>query len=99
MDEDVLIPMLVAWIIFALLVAWVADKRGRSFNGWLDVGLLLSPLLALILVAVLGQSTEGSAFHSCPFCAERIKSAATVCRFCGRDLPQPQPLPPPPLVR
>lgn len=25
----------------------------------------------------------------CPFCAEDIKVAATVCRFCGRDLPAP----------
>src|SRR5574341_1128719 len=23
----------------------------------------------------------------CPFCAETIKQAATVCRFCGRELP------------
>jgi hypothetical protein len=23
----------------------------------------------------------------CPFCAETIKQAAKVCRFCGRDLP------------
>ncbi len=25
--------------------------------------------------------------RACPFCAETIKQAARVCRFCGRELP------------
>jgi uncharacterized membrane protein YdbT with pleckstrin-like domain len=29
-----------------------------------------------------GDTTE------CPFCAERIKAHAKICRFCGRDLPE-----------
>jgi hypothetical protein len=28
--------------------------------------------------------------RTCPWCAETIKAAAVVCRFCGRDV-QPQP--------
>jgi hypothetical protein len=89
MDNDAMFTllMLFLWVVFALIVAGFAEKRGRSFAGWLVVALLVSPLIAFFAVAVMEPGTGGAEHRTCPFCAERIKAEALVCCYCGRELP------------
>ncbi|MBK8482355.1 MAG: PH domain-containing protein [Proteobacteria bacterium] len=37
--------------------------------------------------AVPAEDALGADTRSCPFCAEAIKTQATICRFCQRELP------------
>ena len=45
---------------------------------------VLFGLLMLGFVLLLMRSGPGDT--RCPFCAERIKKTATLCRHCGREL-------------
>jgi len=66
--------------------------------GWTVIGWVASLIWALTAVkAEPSKSTErlsesqknflDGPSKQCPFCAENIKKAAKVCRYCGRDLP------------
>lgn len=52
----------------------VTYQRGISATSW--------KALTVIGTAVVAESDE----QACPHCAETIKRAAKVCRFCGRDV-------------
>lgn len=49
----------------------------------------LPGLLLLFIVAIVAAAST----RVCPYCAERIKKAATACRHCGRDVGDLRPLP------
>jgi hypothetical protein len=69
------------YVLLAIAVAILAKREfGRSGPGWFFLSLILTPLAGLLLFLLPPRR------RPCPFCAESIQAAATVCRFCGRDV-------------
>lgn len=79
------LPVLVSWLVLAVLVGVLASRKGRSFVGWMLLAILVSPLIAGIVLLVTGYSRR------CPLCGGGIPEGVTVCQHCGRDLPTDEP--------
>lgn len=82
------------WIIFSALVGWFWWSKGQ--NAWLGVitSLVLSPLIAVIIVLIIGDNEEVlksraiklGTHKECPFCKSLIHKDATICPQCRNDL-------------
>lgn len=46
---------IILWLILCVLVGAFASSRGRSFIGYALLAVIISPLIAFIIVAVLGH--------------------------------------------
>jgi hypothetical protein len=48
------------WIIFAFAVGFIASQRGRSGFGWFLLAILISPLIAVIILALIPSHTPSA---------------------------------------
>lgn len=84
--------IIIGWIVFSVVVGVVAASRNRSVVGWVLLSLLISPLLALILLAFLGKPSPSSGpTKICPDCGRACPVSAVMCGGCDHDFSAPVP--------
>lgn len=67
----------------AYIPASIAFFKGHSYGKWFLYAFFFLPISFVHSIMLTDGSKE---YKECPFCSERIKRKAKVCRYCGRDL-------------
>lgn len=73
--------------VLSPLVGLAASKKGRSFWAFFWASFVVGILIPAIIVATMKQpeTTAQGELKICPKCAENVKDAAVVCRYCGHN--------------
>lgn len=81
--------ILLVWLSFSVVAGIVAASRGRSGFGYFLLSIVVSPVIGLLLVALMPslkaasmQPDQTTHRVPCPRCAELIMPSAAICRFC-----------------
>jgi hypothetical protein len=88
----VFVEILLLWLGLSVVAGIVAASKGRSGFGYFLLSLVLSPLIGLLLAALLprvgaAQAQPAEPTRKCPECAETVLLAAKKCKHCGAELP------------
>ncbi len=84
----------ILWILCGIVAAAIYSQKGRSGGVGLLGGFMLGPI-GVILALISSKNEKGieqkkissGLMKKCPYCAEVIKAEATVCRYCGKEMP------------
>jgi hypothetical protein len=71
------------WIGVNFLIGYAIGKPKDQAVSSALICVLLGPIGWIICALSSGKTRQ------CPYCAERVKASATVCRYCHRDLGAP----------
>lgn len=74
-------------VLFGTLAAWAASVTRRSSGLWFLLGALIGPFAAIIVALVPAAPSGGTKL--CPQCAEEVRAAANVCRYCQYRFGEP----------
>lgn len=79
------------WLAFSVVVGVLASRLSRNGLAWFILAVLVSPLIAGLLVIVLGNAPDEVAKEECPFCKELVIAGAVKCKHCGSTLIKAEP--------
>src|SRR6266496_3711323 len=75
------------WLIINCVVGYLIGQQKNDVATAIVLSILLGPIGWLIAALSSGN------LRKCPHCAEFVKPEATVCRHCGKELPEFRPIP------